>query len=308
MRTAIRLGVALAAASLIPLMGISSASAVEPTTTTTTTTPPPPKPPALSIKVSPNPLILTAQSEVHAVVEVEAHPNLSSSGPIDISSTQLAADCAAVFWHSVAFGLGSISYPGVAGPGIGLDYGHPIWLDNDGNATVKVDAYGCQAGSDLFAVSLTGPPYTTATTTLHVKAPVTTEPGVIGYPQTTKLANGNVVRGEVETGDTIGLSGDSDVYAMFMVEVPSYYAGRTVQIQANELFSRCLGGSFWDSNSNPGTGTAWTAKVDNNGNAAFDFYGIGCAAGTSKVIVHVLAGTHPTYTTTFTIHSPQPTW
>src|ERR1019366_4404603 len=44
--------------------------------------------------------------------------------------------------------------------------------------------------------------------------------------------------------------------------------------------------------------------LDNDGNAAFVFKGSSCAAGSSTVIADVLAGTHPTYTTTFKIAAP----
>jgi ribosomal protein L31 len=53
--------------------------------------------------------------------------------------------------------------------------------------------------------------------------------------------------------------------------------------------------------------TTATATIDDDGNAVFVFAGSSCAAGSSQVIVDVLAGIHPTYTTTFTVLPPQPT-
>ena len=53
----------------------------------------------------------------------------------------------------------------------------------------------------------------------------------------------------------------------------------------------------------PTTGSA-ISVLDNDGNAAFVFKGSSCAAGTSTVIADVLAGTHPTYKTTFKISAP----
>jgi hypothetical protein len=54
-------------------------------------------------------------------------------------------------------------------------------------------------------------------------------------------------------------------------------------------------------------GAAATGILDDDGNAVFLFFGASCAAGTSDVVADVLAGTHPTYTTTFTIVPPVPT-
>jgi hypothetical protein len=50
-----------------------------------------------------------------------------------------------------------------------------------------------------------------------------------------------------------------------------------------------------------------TGVLDDDGNAAFVFYGESCAAGPSTVIADVLAGTHTTYTTVFNIVAPAPT-
>ena len=55
------------------------------------------------------------------------------------------------------------------------------------------------------------------------------------------------------------------------------------------------------------TGSTATATIDDDGNATFSFTGASCAAGPSAVIADVLAGSHPTYTSTYTILPPQPT-
>ena len=47
--------------------------------------------------------------------------------------------------------------------------------------------------------------------------------------------------------------------------------------------------------------------LDDDGNATFVFKGTSCAAGPSQVIADVLAGTHQTYVTTFTVDPPAPT-
>ena len=55
-----------------------------------------------------------------------------------------------------------------------------------------------------------------------------------------------------------------------------------------------------------GTSVA-TGTLDDDGNAVFVFKGASCAAGDSVVTADVDAGTHPTYTTTFTVDAPAPT-
>jgi hypothetical protein len=136
-----------------------------------------------------------------------------------------------------------------------------------------------------------------------------TPSGVFGYPAT----SGTVTTGEVETGDTTA-SGDSDVYAVFYVETDPVYAEQGVELSSSELESRCGGGwnlsSFTTAPVSSTTGTAGppeTSILDDDGNAVFLFLGVSCAAGPSAVIADVLAGTHPTYTTTFTINAPAPT-
>jgi hypothetical protein len=47
-----------------------------------------------------------------------------------------------------------------------------------------------------------------------------------------------------------------------------------------------------------------TATFDNDGNAVFAFTGAQCAAGSSTVIADAVAGTHTTYSTTYTVLPP----
>ncbi|HVC71339.1 MAG TPA: hypothetical protein VNC61_13875 [Acidimicrobiales bacterium] len=49
------------------------------------------------------------------------------------------------------------------------------------------------------------------------------------------------------------------------------------------------------------------STLDDDGNAVLVFFGSSCAAGPSAVIADVMAGTHPTCTTTFTVLPPAPT-
>ncbi len=100
---------------------------------------------------------------------------------------------------------------------------------------------------------------------------------------------------------------DSDVYTVFTVETDPVYAEQTVEIDSVQLADRCGQGVTWTSNLGKFTGTTATATIDDDGNATFAFTGASCAAGDSAVIADVLAGSHPTYTSTYTILPPQPT-
>jgi hypothetical protein len=113
---------------------------------------------------------------------------------------------------------------------------------------------------------------------------------------------------EVETGDST-TSGFSDVYTVFYVDTDPVYAEQPVEISSPELEDRCGGGWRFE----PSTGTAITqasgttvatGTLDDDGNATFVFKGADCAPGTSTVTADIVAGTQPTYTTTFTIDSP----
>ncbi|HTT86119.1 MAG TPA: hypothetical protein VMF60_02025, partial [Acidimicrobiales bacterium] len=113
--------------------------------------------------------------------------------------------------------------------------------------------------------------------------------------------------------------------AVFFVEENPVYAEQTVEIGSAQLQDRCQGGWLWiPSNKGvpkaPGTigwsgsvasfinpGTTPSAVLDDDGNAAFVFNGSSCAAGPSTVVADVLAGTHDTFTTTFTVLPPAPT-
>jgi len=240
---------------------------------------PGPPPCGISVSISPNPLVETGDSDVRAVVQVEACPSFAGD-LVNIDSSQLVDSCAAVSFGSLQ--------PGVHGP----TYPIQVVLDDDGNATVTLTGSDCAPGPSLVEADLVVAPYLTATTTLSVLPPNVTPSGVVGYP-----AN------EVETGDTTA-SGFSDVYAVFYVETDPVYAETTVQISSAQLASRCLGGVTWTSNQGTTTGPTATATVDNDGNAGFTFTGSSCAAGTSAVIGEVVGGAHTTYNTTYTIDPP----
>jgi hypothetical protein len=116
-----------------------------------------------------------------------------------------------------------------------------------------------------------------------------------------------VTGGEVETGDTGSKFEGSYVYTVFYVETDPVYAEQTVEIDSTQLADRCGGGHSWVFENADYTGATAYGVLDDDGNATFVFTGASCAAGPSDVIADVLAGSHPTYTTTYTIDPPQPT-
>jgi hypothetical protein len=253
-------------------------------------------PAPITIQIDPNPLVETGESDVAFTVQVETSPSFAGDA-VTVSSPQLFAAC-------MSGGFDTVS-------GIGTDTYATLALDDDGNATVLVFGSNCAPGTSVIEASLDVAPYYTALGTLVAEPPVVTTPGVSGYPTT----SGTVTTGEVETGDTTA-SGNSDVYAVFYVETSPVYAEQPVELGAPELTSRC--GQFSDlaSQSDPSGGVGTnessvtppaTGILDDDGNAVFYFYGGSCAAGSSDVIADVMAGSHPTYTTTFNIVAPQPT-
>jgi hypothetical protein len=257
--------------------------------------------PQITVEVDPNPLVETAQSEVHAVVQVETLPAFAGDS-VNIDSSQLSASCAVVDFETVATAGKPLT------PEISFDGRTDAVLDDDGNATVVITAFDCAPGASVIEADLEVAPFLTALTTLVAQPPVVTPEGLTGYPQTAGVAQ------EVETGDT-STSGDSNIYAVFYVETNPVYAEQTVEISSAQLESRCIVGWTWVSGdglevSGAGpTGIEQHAQVgiDDDGNAVFIFMGQSCASGTSEVIADVLAGSHPTYVTDFTVLPPMPT-
>jgi len=246
----------------------------------------------ITVQIDPNPLVETGQSEVYAVIQVEASPSLAGD-PVNIDSSQLQASCG-----------GTINFEGTTNTGTN---NVEAFLDNEGNATVWVQGLNCAPGPSVIVADLTVAPFLTAFATLVVSPPVVTPSGVFGYPTT----SGTVTSGVVETGD-VPLA-QSDVLAVFYVETDPVYAEQTVEISSAQLEDRCAAGWVWIPG-NPAAGGSGetttavaTAILDDDGNAVFTFFGGECAAGPSEVVADVLAGTHQTYTTSFNINPPQPT-
>jgi len=247
----------------------------------------------ITVTVSPNPLVETGQSEIHAVVEVETLPSFAGDN-VTLQSSQLQAACALM---QFAVNRGSNT------PGFFTDH-ITVALDDDGNATVALFGRDCAPGTSVIEADLDVAPFLTALTTLTTLAPSVTPEGMAGFPNN-----------EVETGDT-GSSGDSDVMAVFYVETNPVYAEQNVHINSAQLESRCIRG-WWFQGGNGGSVSSEpsggidpngpVSQLDDDGNAVFWFFGASCAAGDSQVIAEVDAGSHPTYVFDYTVLPPAPT-
>jgi len=199
----------------------------------------------------------------------------------------------------------------------------PVTLDNEGNATVEVQAENCAPGTDLIEADLTKAPYTTATTELKLNPPTQSFCTAVGVPTGCTAAEVGVPsvaaspNPEVETGD--GGPGDaaSQVYVNFLVEEDPAYAEGLVEVYSQQLTARCgLGTPLWSSTpgdlglgDTPVLGTGGvtigvTAELDNDGNADVTFEGLSCAPGLSTVTADLLGGAGGTFTTGLTITAP----
>jgi len=260
------------------------------------------------VSVSPNPLVETGQSEIHAVIQVETSPAFAGD-PVLISSSQLLASC---MGNPVYLNYESLQGASTTSPDRTSNGSITVILDDDGNATATIESfYDCAPGTDVISADLEVAPYYTALTTLTALPPAVTAPGLTGVPND-----------EVETGDT-ATSGNSDVYAVFNIETSPVYAEQLVTISSAQLEDRCGQGWRWEpgnggapnsfadgftgDEANGGTGIPPATLLDDDGNATIVFEGASCAAGDSEVIADVLAGTHPTYTFLYTIDPPAPT-
>jgi hypothetical protein len=271
-------------------------------------------PTAITIKADPNPLVETGQSEVHVVLQVSTSPGFAGDA-VNIDSSQLDSSCSGPIFPG-ATNNGSpngVTFYSLGTPGAtpsnpqGFAHSIQVVLDDDGNATVTAVAVDCAPGTSVFEADLEVVPFITALTTLTVSPPNVTAEGVTAFPSS-----------EVETGDT-STSGDSDIYTVFYVETNPVYAEQPVTINSAQLQDRCVLGWLWSpgnmapsvaqnqfSYSSSTAGAVPETTLDDDGNAVFVFYGVSCATGTSAVIAEVGAGTHPTYTTTFTVNPPAP--
>ncbi len=258
-------------------------------------------PPTIIVTASPNPLVETGESNVDTVVQVETSPSFAGD-QVTIWSSQMNTSCSALYLETEQ-PYGPLTYNNMT---YSKDEPLTVTLDDDGNVTVVLNGYNCAPGSDLIEADLVSAPYYTATTILVVEPPQVTPPGVTVFPNP-----------EVETGQTVTVSDGeegtityygSDVYAVFYVETSPVYAEQQVEITDNQLADSCGGGFDWyDSFTDVLNSSMPAQPLDDDGNAVFVFFGSSCAATTSQVIADVVAGTHPTYLTTFTVNPPVPT-
>jgi hypothetical protein len=170
-----------------------------------------------------------------------------------------------------------------------------VQLDDAGNATAVLWAGpSCASGESLISVHLVEAPYTTSTTSFMVLPPASSPPGVTASPA-----------GEIEDA-TYGSVG-----TIVQVEFPSVDAERRVDINAEQLYARCLVAPHltWVGADAKvlGEGETVEVKLDNDGNAFVVLLGgASCASGDSEIEASLVEAPYTTYTTNFTIIPPQP--
>jgi hypothetical protein len=235
-------------------------------------------------------------SSVADVIEVECDP-VYAGLHITVSDHELFSRCAEeTSWAAPPWTL-------KPGPTLGPKTEEAV-LDDDGNAILVLwGGPSCAAGETLLSAHLDTAPYTTVATAFTVLPPRPTEPGVTALPSE-----------QVE--DDLS----SEAATIIEVEFPPVYAEQPVNINASQLFARCRlkPRLFWvGPNEEPlitNTGTPFGEEVsgislDNDGNAfAVLLAGRSCASGTSLIEASLESAPYTTYTTTFTIKAPEPTF
>jgi len=170
-----------------------------------------------------------------------------------------------------------------------------IQLDDAGNATVALfGGPSCASGESLITAHLEAAPYETFTTSFAVLPPHSTAPGVTTLPSS-----------QIEDDIT------SSVATIVEVEFPSVFAEKYVDITAEQLYDRC--GVFpyatWygpDESFLGDNSEAETVQLDNSGNAFVVLFGsASCASGNSLIEASLTSAPYTTYTTEFTIKSPE---
>jgi hypothetical protein len=226
-------------------------------------------------------------SSIADVVEVECEPQFSGA-KVRLSSEQLYSRCNHDLTWSAPYGSASVSE----------SPSYQVTLDDDGGATAVLwGGPSCAAGESLISASLEEAPYETVTTSFAVQAPPPSATGVRALPSS-----------EVE--DDVY----SSVGAIFEVEFPSVYAGRYVNINAAQLYDRCLVAPhlLWYGADHALIGEGEEVsklKLDNDGSVFVVVLGAAsCASGESLIEASLEQTPYTTVTTTFTILPPEPTW
>lgn len=230
-------------------------------------------------------------SSIADVVEVECE-SVFAEKSVTVSAEELYSRCdKRLYWMTA-----SAFDDKVTGPSF------TVTLDNDGNATaVLMGGPSCAAGESLISAHLDSAPYTTAVTGFDVLPPRPTEPGVKATPS-------KEVEGEV----------NSDIATIIQVEFPSVFAEEPVNINAAQLYSRCHISPkiFYVEMEEDGprvlayeTEEVLGVKLDNDGNAFVVVFGTSsCASGPSTIEASLENAPYTTYTTTFEIEPPVPTF
>ena len=256
----------------------------------------------LKITVSPNPLVETGQTEMHAVIQVSAGPG-SAGKQVLISSPRLESACGGtITFQNLQPPTGSEGGSGTtASPTTSVD-SIETTLDGDDNAAVVVSGANCAWGSRKIKAKLLVASPVSATAVLKTEAPIPTAAGVAGSPGP-----------EIETGNGPLASGDRDVYTVFYVEISSIYAGEGVTVSSDGLENACAKGwrlEFGPTGASSTNGTdpgqSPTGTFDGDGNAVFVFMGAGCAPGTYDVFSDLAGAPYTENMTSYTVEPPQP--
>jgi hypothetical protein len=230
-------------------------------------------------------------SSIADIIEVECEPVFAEQ-KVKISATELYSRCADKLYWTIPTAPFEFSK---SGPSFSVE------LDNAGNATaVVLGGPSCAAGESLVSAHLEVPPFTTVTTGFTVLPPRPTEPGVFAMPA-------SKVEGEMF----------SDVATIVQVEFPPVFAEEPVFIDAAQLFARCHQDYRLDwvvmTPEGPTVKSTLseftTVYLDNDGNAFVVLFGnYSCAAGPSEIEASLEHAPYTTYTTTFTVEPPRPTF
>jgi len=248
-------------------------------------------------------------SSVADVVEIECNPELSEAY-VTISSEELYSRCDGDLYWADPYEFAELEEEGELAKGLkkgkskskkkdaptdGSNF--TVELDDDGNATAVVwGGPSCAAGTSLVSAHLDEAPYETFTNTFTVEAPKVTAPGVTATP-----------KAAIEDDFT------SSVATIVDVEFPSVYAEKYVNINAAQLYDRCLvppyltfigpDGEYY------GSGEEISGvQLDDDGNAFIVLIGsASCASGKSMIEASLESRPYTTYTTEFEVLPPQTT-
>jgi len=206
---------------------------------------------------------------------------------VKLSATELYDRC-----HALAWAEDTTLDETLHGPSL-----NDVQLDDAGNATVGLIAGpSCASGESLISAHLEEAPYETFTTSFSVLPPHATPPGVTTMPSS-----------QVEDDIT------SSVATIVEVEFPSVYAEQYVNINAEQLYARCQNPEhlYWEGPLTEegyylGSGETQDVQLDNSGNAFVLVFGSNsCASGSSLIEASLLKAPYTTYTTEFTVKSPE---